>query len=155
MKDAIGDGLRLLTAVMLGASFGTILTGTGLLVPYWQALPPADFLAWFGANAEHMLRFFGPVQAVSVVIAIVSAAAATWAGHPSKSLAIVAAALAVAMLGLYPIYFQQANAAFETATISVADVSAALAQWATWQWVRTGISAAAFVASLLVLRRAA
>ncbi len=28
MKNTIGDGLRLLTAVMLGASFGTILTGT-------------------------------------------------------------------------------------------------------------------------------
>lgn len=155
MQSTLVDLLRLFTAVLLGASFGAILTGAGLMVPYWQSLPPAEFLAWFGANAKRMLGFFGPLQASSTLVAVVSAAAATWTGHPSKSLAMLAAILAVAVLGLYPAYFQRANAVFETAKIAQTDVPAALAQWASWQWIRTAIAAASFIAALQALRRVA
>ena len=155
MQATFTDLARLLAALMLGASFGAILTAAGLLVPYWQSLPPADFLTWFAANAKRMLGFFGPLQTTSVLVAVVAAVATTWTGHPSKSLAILAAALAITVLGLYPAYFQRANAAFETARISTAEVPAALAQWAYWQWIRTSLAGASFIAALLALRRAA
>lgn len=155
MQGTFTDLTRLLAALMLGASFGAILTGAGLLVPYWQSLAPAEFLTWFAANAKRMLGFFGPLQATSVVVAVLSAVAATWTGHPSKSLALLAAVLAVAVLGLYPAYFQRTNAVFETAKIAQTDVPAALAQWASWQWIRTAIAGASFIAALLALRRVA
>jgi uncharacterized membrane protein len=102
-----------------------------------------------------MLAFYGPLQFTSALLAVLAAAASAWAGDRSRSFAVVAAVLAVAVFVPYVLYFQKANAAFAAATIAVDQVPAELTRWAMWQWVRATVGVAAFIASVLALRRSA
>ena len=150
---ALSSILRLLAAAALGVSAGAILTGAVILVPFWQAVPPADVLTWFAANAQRMLYFYGPLQSAGALLAVGVAVAVILGGSSNRLSAIVAAVLALAVFVPYFLYFQHANASFANATITVADVPRELTRYAQWQWSRTGLSLAAFVASLLALRR--
>jgi hypothetical protein len=145
--------LELLAAASLGLSLGVMLTGSFVLVPYWRSLPPTEFLAWFATNAQRMAGLAGAVQLASVVFAVAAALLAGSTGHADRWLVVIAALLALAVLATYFLYFQQVNASFTTATISLAEVPAELARWAVWQWIRIGFGVGAFVAALLALRR--
>lgn len=145
--------VTLLAATALGLSAGAMLTEAVVLVGYWRSLPPPEFLSWFGANEPRLVLFYGPLQIVSTVLAVVAALLAVLAGRGGSALIVVAAVLAIAVLGLYPLYFRAVNARFVAAGIEAGAVPAALAQWALWQWARTGIGGAAFVLALLATRR--
>jgi len=145
--------LELLAAASLGLSLGVMLTGGFVLVPYWRSLPSTEFLAWFATNAQRMAGLAGAVQLASVVFAVAAALLAVATGHADRWLVAIAALFALAVLATYFLYFQQANASFTGATISLAEVPAELARWASWQWVRIGFGVGAFVAALLALRR--
>ena len=145
--------LRLVSATWLGLSAGAMLAGGALLVPYWRTLAPADFFAWFAANAQRMFVFFTALQAPSALLAIAAAIASLRAESPDRALWLIAAVCATAVFIPYFVFFQQANAGFAAA--STADLSAELARYAAWQWLRIGLGLAAFVCSLLALRQAA
>jgi uncharacterized membrane protein len=60
--------------------------------------------------------------------------------------------LSLAVLAMFPLYFQRANESFESATVAAAELPAVLARYAAWHWVRTVTGTAAFAAAALGLR---
>lgn len=147
------DLLRWLSAASLGIFAGAMLTEGGVLVPFWRALTPEEFLRWYAANAARLLAFFSPVTSASVVLALLAAAGSLWEGHPGRWLACLAAVLMVVAVASFFVYFEQANASFAAGTIPVDAVPAELARWAAWHHARTVISLLAFAAALLAIRQ--
>ena len=64
----LADGIRQLSAAALGIFCGSQLTEGLVLVPYWRALPPEQFLQWYAANDKRLLRQreFGEVAARAI-----------------------------------------------------------------------------------------
>ncbi len=146
------DGLRYLAVAALGIFAGAMLTEGGVLVPFWRSLAPADFLRWYAANAGRLLAFFSPVTSVSAVVALLAALGSLWEGHPGRWWGLAAAALALATVASFFVYFEHANTRFEKATIAVEAVPAELARWSAWHGARTVLSLAALAASLMAVR---
>ena len=144
--------LRLLCVASAGVFAGAMLTEGFVLVPYWRALAPADFLSWYAANDQRLFGFFAPLTAAAALIAVVAALASFWEGHPGRWAGVVAAGLMVVAVGTFFVYFEQTNASFAAGTIAVERVPAELARWASWHWARTGISIVALGAAALSCR---
>ena len=143
------DVLQLLSVASLGVFAGAMLTEGLVLVPYWRSLAAAEFFAWYAANDRRLLGFFGPLTAVTAVLALATALVALWTGDPGRWLALLAAVLAVVVVSTFFLYFQHANASFTAATLEADALAAELQRWATWHWVRSGLSLAALAAALL------
>ncbi len=131
------------TAVVLGLAAGAMLAEGALLVPYWRALPPRDFLEWYAANAERLVTFFGPLEVAAAALAVVAAVLHWYRRTPSRVSFALAAVLALVVLLSFPIYFRDVNASFATGTIAVDAVPGELARWARWHWCRTAVGVAA------------
>jgi hypothetical protein len=139
MRDVIG----ILATLALGLAAGAVLAEGAVLVPWWREQPPETFLAWYAANASRLFGFFGTLEMVAGVLVIL---AAVLVRSPSF---VAAALLTVAVLAVFPLYFQDVNASFEKATIAPAHVPAELGRWAEWHWTRTVLAIAAFAAAVL------
>lgn len=150
----LAEGARWAAAACLGIYAGAMLTEAGVLVPFWRALAPSDFLRWYAANAARLNGFFGPITVASVLLALVAAGTSFWLGHPGRWAALVAAAVMVGLLAGYFAYFEQANASFARGTLGLDAVPGALARWQLWHNVRTALSVFAFAAALLAARAA-
>jgi hypothetical protein len=137
------------SAACLGVFAGANLTEGCVLVPYWRTLPPATFFAWYAANDARLLGFFGPLTAITVVVAAGAAAWAVRTAHPARWTAVTAAGLSTAALSMFFVYFRAANASFSAGT---AELPGELARWAAWHWVRTLVSVAALAAALRAIR---
>ena len=138
-----------LAVIVSGVSCGAMLTGAMVMVPFWRSIPAAEFLTWFGANADRMQFYFGLLQVATIILAITSAILFRIGRRPGTVLLSIAAVLAVAVLTAYPLYFRAANASFVATTVPIAEVPAELARWAAWQWVRTVAGLFAFAFTLL------
>lgn len=149
--NVLADVLCLLSVAALGIFAGAMLTEGGVLVPFWRSLPPAEFFAWYAANDERLLGFFGPLTSVTALLALFAALVAMWARRAGRWLALLAAVLSFVAVATFFLYFGQANANFSSASIEASQLPAELTRWATWHWLRTAISCAAFAAALLSL----
>jgi len=148
--------LAVLAAVVaLGLSAGAMLTEAVVLVSSWRSMAAEEFLAWFRDNDARLVAFYGPLQVTSLALVVVAAGLMGGAGRRGSAWLILAALLTLIALAFYPLYFRGVNASFAAATISAADVPDALARWASWHWMRTGVGIAAFVAGLLAVRNTA
>lgn len=150
---AIAEGLVLVAAVALAVFVGCMLTEGFVLVPYWRSLAPADFLAWYAANDRRLFGFFGVATVSTLALVLVAAAAALWTATAGRWAMAAAALLFVAIVGMFPLYFAEANARFAAGTIPATDVPAALARWAWWHGVRTIGAAVALGLSMLAAWR--
>ena len=140
-----------LSAVALGLSAGAMLAEGGLLVPYWQSLPPQAFLAWYTENASRLLSFFGVLEGAATLSAI--AAAVVGGRRPGVASRLISALLAIAVLVPFPLYFQEVNASFAEGTIPLERVAEELRRWSALHWARTAIGVGAFVAALRAVER--
>ena len=143
----------LLATLSLGLTSGALLTEAVVLVPFWRSLPPESFLDWYRANAALLFNFFGPLEIVATVLIVLAAAMALIRRRPGFGWWVLACLFAVFVLAAFPLYFREANASFELATIEVTMVSEELERWAAWHWGRTVIAFAAFAAAALGLAR--
>jgi hypothetical protein len=153
LLDRVSTSVALVAATVLGLSAGAMLAEGVVLVPYWRALPPRDFLDWFGANEPRLFAFYGPLEIAGAVLTMVAAGLCAVRRRPGRGLLAVAGALAAAVLVTYALYFGDANASFAAGSIALDDVGSELGRWAAWQWVRIALGAGAFVAALLAVRR--
>ena len=143
--------MLLAAVIVLGVTSGALVTEGAVLVPFWRSLAPAAFLAWYRQHAALLFRFFGSLEIVATLVTL-SALALRW--HATGSLdgwLGVAVALCIAVLLVFPVYFQRVNTSFEKGTIATEDVGPELARWARWHWLRTAMALGAFVAALLAL----
>jgi uncharacterized membrane protein len=148
------ERLVLLAGVMLGVYVGCMLTEAFVLVPYWRALAPSDFLAWYAANDRRLYGFFGAVTAATLAVMLLGAAAAVWTAMPGRWAMLGAALVYVGIVAMFPLYFEHANASFAAGTIAREMVPAELARWAWWHGVRTAASAVALALAMLAAWRA-
>jgi hypothetical protein len=140
------NAFAVLATVALGLTAGALLAEAAVMIPWWRTLPADAFFAWYAANTSRLFQFFGSLEAVSAVLVLLAAAVVRdrWF--------VMALLLSVAVLAMFPIYFEAANASFESATVPAADLPAVLARYSAWHWIRTVIGTAAFVAAVLGLR---
>ena len=141
--------LEIIAAVVLGLSAGALLAEGAVLVPYWRSLSGEVFLRWYREHGGLLIRFYGPLEVAATVAALLATIAAWLSASPGAPLLALASALALAVLGAFPLYFKDANASFADGTLSPEQVASELARWARWHWVRTAIATAAFLAALL------
>ncbi len=143
--------VAILAVVALGISAGALITEGEVLVPYWQSLPPSDFLSWYRDNAALLFNFFGPAEIVAAVLATVAALMFAIKRFQGFSWLILAAVLAYAVLVAFPLYFKDVNASFASGTIPLDNIEGELERWATWHWSRTMLALTAFVSAVLGL----
>lgn len=148
----VDEVVRGLTVVATGMFAGAMLTEAGLLVPYWQSLEAAAFHRWYRANASRLVGFFGPLTWLAGLSALASALLALATADGDRVWAVLAAALMLAVVAMFPMYFKQANAGFVAGLSSTEETRHALARWAAWHWVRAVISLAALVAAGMAIR---
>jgi len=145
------SALQLLSVAVWGLFAGAQLAEGCLLVPYWQSLKPAEFHAWYVANDQRLVAFFGPLTAAIVLVSVALAGAATLSAHPVRGIAVLCAGIGLAILAGFFAYFKDANARFAAGTIPVAELPAELVRWARWHWARTLLALVAFAAVLASL----
>jgi len=145
------EGARFLSVASLGLLAGAMLTEGYVLVPYWRSLAPAEFFTWYAANDRRLFGFFAPLTAVTALLAVATALASMWEGHPRRWLTVLAAVLSVATVSTFYLYFQDVNASFAAASLGTDEVAAELTRWAMWHRWRTVMSFAALAAALLSL----
>lgn len=142
-----------LAVLSLGLMAGALLTEGFVLVPYWRSLPPDAFFAWYAVNGDRLFDFFGPLEIGALTFALIAAVANR--RRPGRRLFVVAAALSFVILGMFVVYFGDANAGFAAHTIEPARLPDELARWSRWHWARTLLGVVAFVSSAVGLRTTA
>jgi hypothetical protein len=139
--------------VFLGLSAGAVAAEAAVLVPFWRAMRPEAFLAWYREHAALLLKFYGPLETAAAVSAL-GAAATSWRSHgQAAGLWWLAAGLSVAVLAAFPLYFQRVNASFAAGTIAPAAVREELRRWALWHWLRVALATGAFVLAVVAIAR--
>ena len=153
MLGSLVHATGVFAAIVAGLATGAVVTEGAILVPFWRSIPPRDFLAWYRAHAALLFKFFGPLEIVAAASATAATLLAWWSGAASASLWSISAFLSIAVLAMFPMYFQSVNARFAAGAIDADQVGPELARWAMWHWVRVGIAGCAFVAAVLAVGR--
>jgi len=143
--EAIASVTGLFASVALGLMAGALLAEGAILVRFWRSMQPEAFLGWYKEHAALLQKFFGPLEVAAAVLTIVAATLSR------SSLLIVSALLAVAVLAVFPLYFQRANTSFAKGTIAATRVAEELRRWAAWHWSRTVMAVAAFLAAVVAV----
>jgi MFS family permease len=143
--------LMILTCLVLGLLTGGMLVIGVSLVSFWKSLSPSEFQAWFASYSHLLGRVMIPLG-IGCVAATVAAVVACWRG-PARRWLLIAAFSAMGVMVTYPLVFARTNAAFVAGGLSDSEARSLLTRWETWHWVRTGLGALGFVASLRALQR--
>ncbi len=152
-KQGSGEVIRLGSVAALALFAGAMLTEGCILVPFWRSLSPAEFFAWYAANDERLFGFFAPLTVAAALIAIATAVLSFWRSEAGRWPTGLAAVILVAVVAMFPLYFQRVNVSFAAGSIAAQDLPAELALWARWHWLRTGLSFVALGAALIAARR--
>ena len=144
--------LAALSAVALGLSAGAMLTEATVLVGFWRAAPPEEFLAWFRRYEPTLVAYYGTVEVAALLAAFLALFAHAFPKRPGFAETATAAGLSIVVLALYLLYFEDVNAAFVAGVIPASEIAAELERWSRWQWLRTGVGVVAFAMSVLALR---
>lgn len=140
------------TVTILGLMAGALLVEGAVLVPFWRSLPPDAFLRWYRDNGGLLLRFFGPLEVVAVLVTAVAALVSWYAEAPTTVPLVIAALLALTIVAMFPLYFKIVNESFAAGTVALEHVPRELTRWASWHWVRVALATAAFLLAILAAR---
>ena len=143
--------LQLSSSVILGLLVGSLLTEAMILVPYWRAMDPKEFLDLHSTLEHRLYRYFAPLTIAGTILPVLAAATPIALGVPSHWVSLIPAALVLIMLFIYFLYFKGANESFKTGLVGVENLSAELNRWAQWHWTRVVLGLIAFVVSLIVI----
>lgn len=134
-----------------GLLAGALLTEATVLVPFWRRLSPAEFLSRHGDMAPLLFRSYAPLTVLGTVLPIITMIVALVLGDSSQVLWSITGSIAVALLGIYFVYFKSANEKFESGKLQDAEVIAELGSWANWHNFRTVLACLGFLTSVLAL----
>jgi hypothetical protein len=149
--DLLGEVLTHLAVGSLGIFTGAMLTEGLVLVPYWRSLPAEAFYSWYGTNDKRLVAFFGPLTWLAALSALSAAAICLWTAHPGRWYSVGAAVCALAVVSMFFVYFERANAAFSLGRMPADELRAELDRWAAWHSVRSGVSLAALTAAIMAV----
>ena len=137
------------SAFLLGLLAGAMLLIALAVAPFWQSLPPAEFRAWFAANAFRIGRLMIPLGAAAALAAV---AAALARGLPARRSHLRAAACALGVAAITLAVNEPANQRFAApGALGDAETRALLARWVAWHWVRVALGVGGFLAALRAL----
>src|SRR5437899_1301894 len=138
------------SAFLLGLLAGAMLLIALAVAPFWQSLPPAEFRAWFAANAFRIGRLMVPLGAAAALAAVAAALAGRRAPARPSLLRAAACALGVGIITVA--VNEPANERFAApGALTDGETRALLARWVAWHWVRVGLGLAGFLAALRAL----
>lgn len=149
--EFLGDGLQLLTVVLLGLLAGALWAEGGLLVPYWKTLKATEFYRLHPEYAPRLFRFFAPITAIAPAVALAAASLAWYTNAEARWLSSFTALLANGLVVIYFAYFKHTNLAFARATIAAENLPAELNRWHNWHRLRVVICVLAFLLSIASL----
>src|SRR5436309_15814128 len=86
------------SAFLLGLLAGAMLFIALAVAPFWQSVPPAEFRAWFAANAFRIGRLMIPLGAAAAIAALAAALAARRLPARRSHLRAAACAVGVAIV---------------------------------------------------------
>lgn len=152
MRDRFTDAFSFLALLALGLTAGAMLAEATILVPYWKTLSPEQFFDWYQDHAHLLVDFYSPLEIASTVLAV-GAAALNVAKRRAARLWVLAALLSLAVIVLFFVYFQDANAGFTNRSVAPQALPAALATWGAWQWARVALGIGAFAAATVAVMR--
>jgi hypothetical protein len=144
----LASALAYLATAALGLLAGAMLLIAVAIVPFWSSLEPTAFADWFRAYSPLLGRFMLPLGASAAILAVLAAALARPLSSPRFGSFALAAALAVAVGAVYPLYFSAANAAIAGKSLGADEIAAELVRWRSWHWFRTGAGVLGFLAAL-------
>ena len=131
------------SAFLLGLLAGAMLLIALAVAPFWQSLPPAEFRAWFAANAFRIGRLMIPLGAAAALAA---------RGLPTRRSHLRAAACALGVAAITLAVNEPANQRFAApGALGDAETRALLARWVAWHWVRVALGVGGFLAALRAL----
>ncbi len=145
--------LNLLSVVSLSFFSGAFLFIAFVIVGFWQSVAPDVFLNWM---SDHFYRFptlMVPLNIVALLLTILvprrSANAAfgtAWKSRPNSRIPLGISVVCIFACTLtYQIYFAGANAEFLNRSINLPQIGNAIQTWATWHWLRTGLTIGSLV----------
>jgi hypothetical protein len=149
MMTVFCDLLQVLSAGAIGLLVGALLAEGALLVPYWRSLPSDTFYTLHKDYGPRLYRFFAPLTIAPTFLIAVATGASVWISDSGRWATLAASILFLSVIATYVGYFRQANARLATASLNPEELSAELARWATWHWVRVVLGILAFGTSLL------
>ncbi|MEP3226527.1 MAG: DUF1772 domain-containing protein [Parasphingorhabdus sp.] len=145
------DLLNLLATLAIGLFAGALLTEGCILVPYWRAMEPSEFLQRHSEMGPSLFRYFAPLTTAAVLLSVFAAIASQFSG-PAINGQVLAALMSVAALSVFFVYFKTANEKFASQRISEKELPTELAKWSNWHWLRTALVIGAFAISIWGLK---
>jgi len=145
----LSDFVVMLAVGSLGVFVGAMLTEGFVLVPYWRALSADAFYVWYGANDKRLVAFFGPITWFAGLTTLAAAGLSLWTAHPGRWYALAAAVCILGVVAMFFVYFERANASFSLRNMPANELRLELDRWASWHWVRCGLSLVALTAVIL------
>jgi hypothetical protein len=141
----IAQIFNLLSVISLSLFSGAFLFIAVVIVGFWRSVAPDVFLNWM---SDHFYRFptlMVPLNMVALLLTI-AAVGTAWKSRPSSRIPLGLSVVCIFACTLtYQIYFAGANAEFLNRSIELAQIEDAIQIWATWHWIRTGLSIAALI----------
>jgi Domain of unknown function (DUF1772) len=147
------EPLMILTASVLGLFAGSLFTEAFLLVPYFRSLKSSEFYRLHHDFGPRLYRYYAPLTIIATILPLVSAAGITLVDPSKSSLSWFAAALGLAIMSTYFLYFRRANLSFAEKRLSEAELGLELTRWSGVHNFRTALAIGAFVVSILAASR--
>lgn len=135
------------TAVFTGAMVNIGLS----FVPYWQSLPPSDFLDWFSKNSG----FIGYTIPIYLAPTLIGLAGSLWLSWPNAKLRYLWAAATLCIIGLLVItavYHLPTNSQFAAKSVSVDQIPEMLSTWLMLHAVRIALGLMASVIGVIAVK---
>jgi hypothetical protein len=141
--------IQLLIIALNGAFIGTMILIAIVLVPFWKAMQPQEFLDWFsnyGDKIGSLMIPLGPGVLILAIIALIM-------DKKSKTLWGLTALFTLANFLYFPVYYLPTNGSFAEQTIAINEVSTELVSWLKYHWQRTFFAILALASSILAVSK--
>lgn len=138
--------------LVLGMSAGAMWTEAVVMVNFWEALAPVDFLVWYRAHHGILVGFYSPLQITTTLIALGAPVVTRLAYGRWNPAWIVSTVFALAVIAMFFLFFKSANAAFLTDNSDLAArIPEMLRTWSQWQWLRTAMGVVSAIGGIVAL----
>lgn len=140
-------------AVCGTATLAGVLLAIGLMLgPFWQSLPPADFLNWF-AQHSHLVARTIPFCLGPALVGLAGSLWLGWSDAPQRLLWGAALACIAGLLVLTIAVNAPMNGRFVSGSVPVDQVPAMLRTWLTSHSVRIALTLTASVLGVVAVSR--
>ncbi len=152
MVEVVYGLLQVVSTGVLGLLIGALLAEGAMFIPYWRTLPAAQFFSLHKEYGPRLYRFYAPLTIAATFLTVTAAGLCFVTTQPGQWATVAAAVLVLSMVGVYFLYFKEANAKFAAGGINSDELKAELARWAMWHWLRVGLGIIAFAVALWGLK---